>query len=246
MGWLVCGSQDVPRSRDWLSAAESDRAGELRFTKRRDEYLLRRWAGKQALASVVGLAPEPGSLARIEVLNHEDGSPYGLVDGAPVRQAISLTDRAGWAVCAVAPESSGLGCDLELVEPRSQGFVVDFLTTAEQDHLARVSASDLDVVTNVLWCAKESALKALATGLRRDSRSVEVRLGGTLEEGSWLTLSLSVDGAQQLGGWWRRDGSFVLTLVSAQPTTPPVRLDGSSDLRSAEPVHPWLERPLAP
>jgi len=44
-----------------------------------------------------------------------------------------MTDRADWAVCLASTETVALGCDLELVEPRSDGFVADYLTPAEQE-----------------------------------------------------------------------------------------------------------------
>ena len=74
--------------------------------------------------------------ARIEVANHPTGAPYVLAEGAPPGLEVSLTDRAGWAVCLVGTAMGRLGCDLELVEPRSAGFVADFLTALERDWVA--------------------------------------------------------------------------------------------------------------
>ena len=70
-----------------------------------------------------------------------------------------------------------LGCDLELVEPRSDRFVADYLTAAEQQ-LVLGAGPERDLVANLIWSAKESALKVLRVGLRRDTRSVEVTLDG--------------------------------------------------------------------
>ena len=90
---------------------------------------------------------------------------------------MSLSDRAGWAVCLVGEALGRVGCDLEIVEPRSAGFVADFLTAAEQEYVAAQPAAERDAAANLIWSAKESALKVLQTGLRRDTRSVEVRVG---------------------------------------------------------------------
>ena len=117
-------------------------------------------------------------LARIEIANRPTGAPVARVDGAPTDLDISLTDRAGWAVCLVAHREPRVGCDLEIVEPRSAGFVTDFLTVSEQLYLASRPDHDRNAVANLIWSAKESALKVLQTGLRRDTRTVEV----TLEE----------------------------------------------------------------
>ena len=77
--------------------------------------------------------------------------------------------------------SPAVGCDLELVEPRTPGFVADFLTAAEQQSVA--SRPDPDAAANLIWSAKESALKVLQTGLRRDTRSVEVAVDEPRDDG---------------------------------------------------------------
>jgi hypothetical protein len=53
--WLAWGGDDVSTDLEWLSAAELTRLGTFRFTKRRNEYLLRRWAAKQAVAATLAL-----------------------------------------------------------------------------------------------------------------------------------------------------------------------------------------------
>ena len=106
-----------------------------------------------------------------------DGAPAPFVDGRPAEAYLTMTDRADQAVCVVGPPGTRLGCDLELVEPRSDAFVSDYLTPAEQA-LVRSAATDdgRALLANLVWCGKESALKVLRTGLRRDTRSVEVSL----------------------------------------------------------------------
>ena len=249
--WLACGEPDLPTSEQWLAPREAARAAGMRFTKRRTEYLLRRLAGKRAVAGVTGLADDVTGLARIEVANHPGGAPYALVDGEPAGCDVSLTDRAGWAVCLVGPDLGRVGCDLELVESRSDGFVADFLTPAEQAYVLERSGVDREVAANLLWSAKESALKVLRTGLRRDTRTVEVavvapetgRPGG---RDGWGRLELRPDGDDPMAGWWRRDGRFLLTVAAAQHLPAPARLAGSGDLADARPLHTWLDRPLAP
>jgi len=95
-------------------------------------------------------------LSRIAVLNAPSGAPYVLVDGAPAGVDVSISDRAGWAVCVV--DGQPIGCDLELVEPRSTGFVRSFLTDAEQAYVA--AASDRDVAANLVWSAKATSLRS--------------------------------------------------------------------------------------
>jgi 4'-phosphopantetheinyl transferase len=249
--WLACGELDLPTSGQWLTPREAARAAGMRFTKRRTEYLVRRLAGKRAVASVSGHADDPTGLARIELANHPGGAPYVLVDRRPVGLDVSLTDRAGWAVCLVGPGLGQVGCDLELVEARSDGFVADFLTPAEQGYVLDRSGEDRDVAANLVWSAKESALKVLRTGLRRDTRTVEVTVlppDSAHPEGlgGWGRLELRPAGGDLMAGWWRRDGSFLLTVAAAQPAPVPVRLAPSADLGMARPLHTWMDRPLAP
>jgi 4'-phosphopantetheinyl transferase len=221
----------------------------MRFTKRRNEYLVRRYAGKCAVASAVGLPPDPASLGRIAVLNRMTGAPFVEVDGQSLGLDISLTDRAGWAVCLVGPDLGAVGVDLEIVEPRSDGFVRDFLTPDEQAAVASAPGPDgRDATANLIWSAKESALKVLRTGLRADTRTVEVVLedpsGISTGTGGWQRLSVA-SGAGRFPGWWRRDGVFLLTVVAAAGLVdPPVALPGSADLGIAEPIHSWVSHPL--
>jgi 4'-phosphopantetheinyl transferase len=239
MRWLARGEQALPADPGWLSTGEARRAAGLRYTKRRTEYLLRRLAAKHAVAAAVRLPTDPAALARIEIRNAPSGKPYVVVDGAPAGVAVSITDRAGWAVCLVG--SGNVGCDLELVEPRSPGFVRDFLTAAEQEYVA--GAADRDVAANLLWSAKESALKVLGTGLRRDTRSVEVTVHNG-RPGDWAPLSVRTGPGTVLPGWWRRDGHFLLTVAAEVPGPPPVPLEDPAVLAAAVPVHSWLTRPV--
>jgi 4'-phosphopantetheinyl transferase len=252
MRWLVRGEEQVPPGQQWLTGAEAARSGGMRFTKRRNEYLVRRYAGKCAVAAAVGLSEDPPDLGRIGVLNRRTGAPYVEVDGRTLGLDISLTDRAGWAVCLVGPDLGAVGVDLEIVEPRSDGFVSDFLTPAEQAVVAADPSRDWhDAAANLIWSAKESALKVLRTGLRADTRSVEVLLeepagistGGGRADG-WQRLSVS-SGDSRFPGWWRRDGVFLLTMVAARGLDePPKELPGSADLTRAEPIHSWVTHPL--
>lgn len=244
--WLARGEQEIPRDDRWLTPAELERVGGMRFTKRRTEYLLRRWVAKQAVAVVAGLPDEPDGLTRIEVGNRPTGAPIALVDGVPIDREISISDRAGWAVCLVAPTGLRVGCDLEIVEPRSPGFVTDVLTVGEQGHVTALPAEDQDAAANLLWSAKESALKVLQTGLRRDTRSVEVTVAEPADDEAWGRLDIGTAEGTRLPGWWRRDGLFLLTVAADTPLPPPRVLPGSADLRAAKPVHSWLAQPLRP
>jgi 4'-phosphopantetheinyl transferase len=232
----------------------------MRFTKRRTEYLVRRLTAKHAVALTLGLPTDPDDLARIGVLNRVTGAPYVVVDGRPLGLDVSLTDRAGWGVCLVGRDLGAVGCDLEIAEPRSATFVSDYLTPVEQA-LVRGAPDQATshLLANLVWSAKESALKVLRTGLRADTRSVEVHLDvadvpGTAPHppdepdvetgGTWAPLQVRGHG-RLMPGWWTVLRPWLLTVAYAEPGPAPAPLEVPSALRQATPVHSWLGRPVA-
>jgi len=248
--WLSRGEPHLPEGMEWLTPFEVRRASSMRYTKRRTEYLVRRLTAKHAVLETVGWAPDVPTLARVSVPNRLTGAPYVEIDGEPLGLDVSLTDRAGWGVCLVGSDIGAVGCDVEIVEPRSSGFLSDFLTAAEADVVR--SAGDEEqrqVLANLFWSAKESALKVLRTGLRRDTRTVEVVLDdpGMRSHGTWSPLrvvSTHAAGRAVMPGWWLRDGVWLLSVCYAEPAPAPVGLEQPSALRRATPVHSWMARPL--
>lgn len=252
--WLTRGEDHLPPGSAWLTEAERGYADRQRFRKRRIEFLIARYTAKTAIARLLGIEPAGAAagsaagaaagagaadLARIEIRHEPTGAPYLCVDGQRPPLSMSLTDRAGWAVCLLLEGTSRIGCDLELVEPRSAGFVADWFTPAEREYVAATGQPEL--VANLIWSAKESALKVLGTGLRRDTRSVHVTLG---ELGAgWQPLTVTTAEGEIFPGWWRRSGAFVLTTAGEQPTAEPTPLDEPDPLATTEPDHGWLADP---
>jgi 4'-phosphopantetheinyl transferase len=213
------------------------------FTKRRVEFLVGRWTAKRAIALSHGLADDEAALSSIEVLHASDGAPVPHVDGEPLARRVSLTDRAGWAVCVVSPGVFEVGCDLELVEPRSPAFVSDYLTPAEQRLVTAAADAEWDRLANLIWSAKESALKVLRTGLRRDTRSVEVDLEDPWAGDGWSPLQVRTDEGDIFPGWWARFGPFLLTIAAATGIPPPDPIELPPALAGADPIHSWLAAP---
>lgn len=250
MRWLASAEHEIPDGLAWLSARERARLDQLRFTKRRTEFLLRRWTGKRAVVEALDAAPE--DLARIELLNHRSGAPYVEIDGRDAGVDVSLSDRAGAAVGLVGPVGGGvgtLGVDLELVEPRTDRFVTDFLTASEaayvQGRRATHGEDGWQAATNLIWSAKEAALKVLRVGLRADTRTVEVSLHDEVRPDGWSELVVRSAAGEVFPGWWRRDGAFVLTVAFAAPHEPPDLMTGGVDLAGTTPVHSWVARPTS-
>lgn len=249
MHWLAHGECELPSNDGWLSERESAQVATIRFTKRRSEYLTRRWTAKHAVATVLGLDHTPDSLATVEIRNRESGAPYVEVDREPAAIDLSLSDRAGWAVCLVGPPGSAaagtLGIDLEVVEPRTHRFVTDFFTPHEAEYVLELDAGESrHEAANLIWSAKEAALKLQQVGLRADTRTVEVTLDHDVGPDGWSALVVTGSNGARMPGWWRRDGVFLSTIAFADDRPPPRLLAGGADLRRAEPLHTWVERPV--
>jgi 4'-phosphopantetheinyl transferase len=209
--WLEQSESDLPvppaesGEIDWLSASERLRLTALRFPKRRADWLLGRWTAKLALVRTLKLSSTLQGLDDVEVRAAADGAPEVFLAGQPAPVAISLSHRAGLAVCALAPVDTALGCDLELVEPRSNAFVADYLSPEER-YLVELQEkpSARWRLVNLIWSAKESALKALRAGLRLDTRSVVVSPGNG--PGLWHPLHVRHDSGRVFTGWWQTHG----------------------------------------
>ena len=233
--WLEQTEADLPANLDWLSASEATCLDALRVPKRRSDWQLGRWTAKCALAAYLSIPGDLQSLADIEIRPAASGVPEAFIAGQPAPASISLSHSNGTALCVVAPFGAALGCDLEVIEPRSDAFIADYFTGDEQALVAQASEAERSQLVTLLWSAKESALKALHEGLRQDTRSVTVsllesdaramaseeacsaQLGLTLLQSRsvWHELEVChVDGAV-FHGWWQQRGNLVRTLVAA-------------------------------
>jgi 4'-phosphopantetheinyl transferase len=213
----------------------------MRYAKRYSESRLGRWTAKNTVARSLGVDPGRAALRSIVVTNAADGAPEIRQDSGEVSLTIAMTDRADWAVCMVASAPVRVGCDLEIVEPRSTAFVRDYFTDAEQATVA--ASSQPDQVSNLIWSAKESALKVMRTGLRRDTRTVEVTIGGKAAA-SWQPLEIRERSGVRFAGWWARFGEFVLTCAADREVDPPVSLEQPPAIASGTPGHAWMTHPL--
>lgn len=221
VGVLLAGCRELPEDDSWLDAEELERLRSFRVPGRRLDFRLGRWTAKHAVAAWLGGDPE---LSRIGIRTSLDGAPRVLVDGEPAALEISFSHRDGRAACAVAPAGTRLGCDLEWIEPRSELFVQDYFVSSEVEMVLGAEVEQRPLLANLVWSAKESALKALKTGLRADTRSVEVRLLD-LSSKHWGRLEVIQSGTGEVfHGWWRRDEGWVLTVVSDPPPASPESL----------------------
>lgn len=232
---------EVPADDGWLTGPEAARLSSMRFPKRRLESRLGRWTAKSAVARALELGVDEDGLRSVAVRNAVDGAPEVFVCDQPAPVVISMTDRADWAVCVVATGVAAVGCDLELVEPRSHRFVEDWFTPAEREFVAS-SPGEHDLWANLIWSAKESALKVLRQGLRLDTRTVEVSFGDDGHDG-WRSLLVTSTTGERIPGWWARHGDFVLTTAATAPIPPPTPMTTPTPLTTATPTHTWLTQP---
>src|SRR5579863_1302068 len=183
--WLEQTQADIAPADDWLSAGEVVRLNSMPFPKRRADWRLGRWTAKHAAALYLGVPSHQQALSDIEIRPAPCGAPEVFLAGKPAAVIISLSHSNGHAVCAVAAHDAALGCDLEIIEPRSDGFVTGFFAAEEQAWIARSPASDRPRLAALIWSGKESALKAMRVGLRMDTRSVIVEGIDHLVLGTW-------------------------------------------------------------
>lgn len=198
----------------YLGEEEKAYFDQLRFAKRRYEWLAGRMAMKDLILSV-----EP-SLAHfekhaIQILRSDNGAPFLQVLGLsnPVGQ-LSLSHSNNYVLCGFSKESSQLGMDLELIEERPKEFIQDFFTTEEVRFIDGTPPEDSALVSTLIWSAKEAILKALSIGLRVDTRSIEVNLQHSdLVMNEWAPLRFSMDTSieNSLRLFWLSQEKFVLT-----------------------------------
>jgi 4'-phosphopantetheinyl transferase len=213
-----------------LSAGEAATLAELQVLKRRRDWLTGRWTAKQLLQRVLSSAGQPASFDQIVIENDADGAPFAtLVDGGGARRLdwnLSISHSHGVGFCAVHPITEegncyAIGADLEFIETRATNFVRDYFTPAEMELVAQASAAEQPALVTAIWSAKEAILKALRTGLRLDTRTIQCLMPGALPvTDEWQVFTLEIPDELAPGatwhGWWRRPlqhPDFILTLV---------------------------------
>lgn len=241
--WLEQKIHEVPAYDEWLSVRERERMTTMKIPKRKDEYRLGRWCAKRALSTFLGDfgdqldIPYSGSVplnshglsvstaaamsaqfGEMEVLPAEDGAPEVWLDSQKAPLSISISHSNGVAMCLLCTGQVEMGCDVESVVERSAAFLKDYFTEAEFNRMQEFQDQEREVVMNLIWSAKESALKALREGLRIDTRKVVVEFDWEKPPHLWQPLTVhSLTNQRTYQGWWMACEQWVRTLV-AWPT----------------------------
>jgi len=153
---------------DFFSKAELDVAASFKLPKRRDEWLLSRYALKR-FAVDLGLARDPRTCA-VE-------RPVLFVDGQPTSWFVSISHSAPYAGAALSREPIGLDVQVvrEIAEWSSHLYLSD--TEAEAMRGCAIPWRALH-----FWCAKEAAWKRrsdeFSTMKQLPLRLVEERANG--------------------------------------------------------------------
>ena len=220
--WMLAHSDQAAReAAQVLSPAELQRYSAFRFPKRRDEWFLGRCTAKALAHSLP--AYREYSLNQIEIRNALEGAPFlQLPERAAPAECLSISHSGDLAVCALAPGLElQVGADLEKVEARTETFILDYFTSTERQLVEKCPPESRAMLVTLIWSAKESMLKAMGVGLRRDTRMVEVQaLAGDLqvrtEPAQWQTLQVAEqsDDGKTWAAWWQRRDPYVLTLAA--------------------------------
>jgi 4'-phosphopantetheinyl transferase len=246
-GWNDAGLPPRARAEAWLCADERERFLAFKVEKRREDWLIGRVNAKALVADAVAYrygVRLDGSA--IHIARQPSGAPaVRLVGGA--RSAGTLPDALpmtlsnshsnGHALCALTwvdgfenrRPLAAVGADLEWVEPRSDGFVADFLTPPERAWWAAAENDRRHERANLVWSAKEAVLKVVQRGLSvdtywvtcvpaEDSENDWLAAMLTPVDGEWEPLAVSCDGRFPTHGLgfhvvWREIRGFVATIA---------------------------------
>lgn len=227
--------EDLPPWDGWLSSREQAVLAGLRLPKRRIDWLLGRWAAKRAVGSLlagtgaghVSQDPDAGAASTVEILAAEDGRPVVRLGPPPTPVHVSISHAGGVGFAAASSGRAAVGCDVEVVEARSAAFVTDYLTERESAAVRGAAGEGAALMANLIWSAKESALKVLGEGLRMDTRQVEVEVpcGIQLQDAKprpldanvaaeWRPLQVSGPGGAGFRGSWRTRDGLVWTVLT--------------------------------
>lgn len=186
-----------------LTPTERETLAGFQFAKRRNDWLLGRYAAKMAVCRAVEGVWTP---RLVEIRAMESGRPWFL--GADYRMAgwhLSITHGHGLAAALVSPVPAGI--DLEKLRPMEPGGWRFFLTEEERDWLkAEPLGPDGSIVA---WALKEAAFKAL-------NGAVTGVLSIRVHEAEGGRARLSHPGGELMGRYVVEEG-FCLAIATPAP-----------------------------
>ncbi len=237
VAWLSRSLADVPAGDHWLTPSEREVLAGFEIAKRRRDWRLGRFTAKAVVAARFGAEP-----ARVEVLGGPGGAPVAQVAGTSAAVSLSISHRADRALAVVGDAGASLGCDLEVVEARSDAFVAEWMAPTEQALVRGAASERRALLANLVWTAKEASAKARSEGLRLNIRRavVEPRLDAAPVSDDWRTLRVDWDAGGADRGFWRTDPGWVMAVVTDDgPPALATRARATTTRGGDRPPHPF-------
>ena len=137
---------------------------------------------------------------------------------------VAIEDAA--AAVYTSDSSIRIGIDLEAVTPRAPSFFETYFTPSELEWVLTSKESQV-LISTLIWSAKEAVLKALQTGLRVDTREIEILPDDSPVIDGWRGFGISAPKGWHWQGHWRKLDNFVITIAVGGPTLDyPLTLSG--------------------
>ncbi len=164
--WLS-GQGDPAR----LPAIERQQALAIGHGQRKNQFVIGRLVARALLSDLMNVKPDAVPLTI---------APDGGLDVGRAPYCVSIAHTGAIAVAAAGP--GPVGIDIEQVRERREGLLERILSAEEQ---VMVGNLPLDASRRVLisWTAKEAALKAFRTGLRRSMKDLTLEIAPAVQTG---------------------------------------------------------------
>ena len=161
-------------------------------------------------------------MSALEIRAAADGAPEAFWADVSESVSISISHSRDRSLCVVGPRDFTVGCDLEWIETREENLIGDHFTPEEITLATQMPALEKNLAVNLIWSAKESALKILRAGMRRDTRSVCIRPDFGERRSSWnIWTGKCLISSRVFSGWWCSRDRYVDTLASDPFTARP-------------------------
>lgn len=173
--------------RNLFAAWESFYLDNLRFVKRKSEFISGRLAGKRAvkeyLVNFESLNVNSLRFNDLEIRKSNTGEPIVLITNNHTDLLISISHSGAIAASIVSNgrDYRGIGIDIEKIERRDESFLNVGFNQSEIENLnncnkysAKKLNSRIDEDITRYWTIKESILKSLGIGLKADLKDIEI------------------------------------------------------------------------
>lgn len=165
-----------------LHASERQEYLALTNLPRKREWFCGRIAAKEAVRRLLKASHNLSVCsADVIVTTNELGQPFATgkwIEIVGAEPYLSISHKAGIAVAIAAHRqaSRGVGIDVEVIEPKENGFETLAFLPEEISELQKAVGPNKDKLVIQFWSAKEAVGKALGLGLSANPRSLKAQL----------------------------------------------------------------------